>query len=173
MIRTIALATLSAVALTAGVSAQDRTVDLSIGYDRVDFDGLEFDAVSLRGGYNFTENFAVEGQASFGLSDETVGGVDVELNHSFGVFGVARAPFNEGQSAVFGRIGYTTNEIEASAGGFSAAGDDEAWAFGVGGEHFFNGGAHGVRADYTRFEFDEGGDADAFGLSYVYRFGAN
>lgn len=174
MYRSLIAASLSVLALTATASAQDAPrFTLGAGYDRADFDGVDFDTVVLRGGYDFNRYFGVEGQANFGLGDESVteSGVtaDVSLNYAAGVFGVVRPWSNETMN-VFGRIGYTTTELDASAGGFSIDASDEAWAYGVGGEWFFA-GDNGVRVDYTRLDYEDGGDADVFGISYVRRFG--
>lgn len=173
MSRTLLLASLSVLALSAGASAQDEPrFTLGAGYERVDADGAEFDTVVLRAGYDFTRYLGVEGQVHFGIGDETItdGGItaDLDLNHSAGLFGVVR-PWSNEQANVFLRVGYTTTEVEASAAGFSVEADDDAWAYGVGGEWFFAGN-NGVRFDYTRFDFEDG-DADVFGLSYVRRFG--
>ena len=174
MTRFILAASLSALALTAGAHAQEGTFKLGAGYDRADFDGLEFDTLAVRGGYDFTNYLGIEGQANIGLGDEqiTEGGVtaDVNLDYMFGLYGVFRPIQNE-QGSLFIRGGYSTAELEASVGGLSDSASENAWTYGVGGEYFFD-GVNGVRADYTRFEFeDDGGDADVFGVSYVRRFG--
>jgi outer membrane immunogenic protein len=175
MFRLIALASLSAVALAAGAQAQDRDFTLGGGYERIEVGDLEFDTIALRGGLTFTENFGVEAQANFGIDEETIDvlgtSADVDFNYLLGVFGVARLPINNDQTVLFARAGYTTSEAEASAAGFTVAADDDAWAYGVGVEHFFT-GPHGVRFDYTRYDYD-GEDADGVSLSYVYRFNAN
>lgn len=165
MIRSIALATLSAVAIAAGAHAQDTSsFKLSAGYDRADFDGGEFDTVALRGTYDFSDFFGMEAQTNFGFNDES----GVELNYSAGLFGVVRANISEngGPSNVFFRAGYTITEL--SGGGLTA--DDTAFAYGVGGE-FFMDDRNGFRIDYTRMDFDDGGDASVYGVSYVRRFG--
>ncbi len=43
--------------------------------------------------------------------------------------------------------------------------------YGVGGEYFFD-GKNGVRVDYTRFDFQKSGaaDADTWSVGYVRRF---
>lgn len=174
MFRSVLAASLSVLALTAGASAQDAgRFTLGAGYERFDFDDAAFDTVVVRGGYDFTRYLGVEGQANIGIGDDTIteGSVtgDVELNYAAGLFGVVR-PWSTEQANVFLRAGYTTTEAEASVSGLSFSADDDAWAYGVGGEWFFA-GDNGVRVDYTRFDYDEGGESDVFGVSYVRRFG--
>ena len=55
--------------------------------------------------------------------------------------------------------------------GFGAAASESegALSYGAGAQYMFD-GVNGVRADYTRYDFDEGGDMDSFGLAYVRRF---
>ena len=174
MYRSLIAASLSVLVLTAAASAQDEPqFTLGAGYERFDVDGVDLDSLALRGGYDFSQYFGVEGQLNIGLGDDTVDvlgtDVDVELNYAAGVFGVVR-PWSNEQASVFLRAGYTVADVEASAAGISVSDNDDAWAYGVGGEWFFSGN-NGVRVDYTRYEFDEGTDADAFGITYVRRFG--
>lgn len=174
MYRSLIAASLSVLALTATASAQDAPqFTLGAGYERFDLDGVDLDSFVLRGGYDFNQYFGVEGQLNLGLGDDTVDvlgtPVDVELNYAAGVFGVVR-PWSNDQASVFLRAGYTVADAEASLPGYNVSDNDNAWAFGAGGEWFFSGN-NGVRVDYTRYEFDEGSDADSFGIAYVRRFG--
>ena len=174
MIRTALVASLSVLALTAGAQAQEEgKYTLGAGYERIDFDGVDLDTVVFRGGYDFSEYFGVEGQVNIGLGDEsvTVGAVtgDVSLDYAAGLFGVFR-PYSTDNGNVFIRAGYTTAQVDASAAGFSVSEDEDGWAYGVGGEYFFD-GVNGVRFDYTRFDYDAGAEADVYGVSYVRRFG--
>ncbi|WP_323762966.1 porin family protein [Maricaulis sp.] len=173
MFRTVLVSSLSVLALAAGASAQEGQIRLGAGYEAADFDGVDFDTVVVRGSYDFTRYLGVEGQLNIGLGDEslTVGGLtgDVSLDYVAGVFGVVR-PWSNEDGSVFLRAGYTTTEADASAAGLNFSASDEAWAYGVGGEYFFD-ARNGVRADYTRFDYDDGGEADFFGVSYVRRIG--
>ncbi|WP_291841861.1 porin family protein [Maricaulis sp.] len=173
MFRTVLVSSLSVLALAAGASAQDGQFRVGVGYEAADFDGANFDTVVARGSYDFTRYLGVEGQLNIGLGDEsvTVGAVtgDVSLDYVAGVFGVVR-PFSNENGSVFLRAGYTTTEGEASAAGLSFSADDQAWAYGVGGEYYFD-ARNGVRVDYTRYDYDDGGEADFYGISYVRRIG--
>jgi outer membrane immunogenic protein len=144
----------------------------SIGYSQGGYDDVDLGAVTGRLGLRFGRFFGVEGEASFGVAgdDVTVAAtnVDVDLNHDLGIYAVGFAPLSPSLD-VFGRIGYGTTDVSASAGGFTAAGDDESFNYGAGTQYFFD-GANGVRGEYTRKEFNDGGDADVWSLAYTRRF---
>ncbi|MHA6287494.1 outer membrane beta-barrel protein [Maricaulis sp. CAU 1757] len=174
MFRYALAASLSALALTAGAQAQENTITLGAGYERVDIEEFEFDTFVVRAGYDFTRFFGIEGQANVGLGEEDIAGTggagEVAMDYSFGLYGVFRPVQNE-QGSVFLRGGYTNTQLDASVGGLSDTASENAWAVGVGGEYFFD-GVNGVRADYTHLEYsDDGGSGDAFGIAYVRRIG--
>ena len=71
--------------------------------------------------------------------------------------------------SVFGRLGYVTTEFDANFA-YGGSTDDQAIAWGVGAQYeVWENGA--IRFDYTRTDYDDFGEADSFGLSYVHRFG--
>tara|TARA_R110000868_G_scaffold35362_1_gene126901 strand:- start:25980 stop:26504 length:525 start_codon:yes stop_codon:yes gene_type:complete len=173
MMRSIIAASLSALAIGSIAQAQDASYTLGAGYERFSGDGVDLDSVVFRGRYDFNNYFGVEGQANIGVGDDSVTVLattaDVSLEYAVGVFGVVRAFSNENGN-MFLRAGYTNSEIDASVAGFSASADSEAWAYGVGGEYLFD-GRNGVRLDYTKYDYDEGGNSDAYSITYVRRFG--
>ena len=65
---------------------------------------------------------------------------------------------------------YGYDRFEASAAGTTLGGTDHSVSYGAGAQYFFGGGPNGVRGDYTRHDFDGGGDADVWSLSFVRRF---
>lgn len=168
MFRTVALASISALVLAAGAHAQEGTGTFSVGASQAEYGDLKFTAATLRGTLNLTRHFSVEGEASWGLDGDNVGGVDVDLNYNMGAYAVARFPIDNDRIVFFGRAGYTRTEIEASLLGFAASGEDEAWAYGVGGEFYID-EQNGLRLDYTRIDYT-GEDATYWGVSYVRRF---
>lgn len=129
-------------------------------------------AVGGRIGYRVNAYVGVEGEAAFGVKsdDTTVSGVavDVKLKHQLAAYAVGFLPVDEGTD-LFARVGYGTSKIKASAAGVSASGSEESFNFGVGAQHHFD-GVNGVRFDYTRYEFDGAGDADAWSISYSRKF---
>ncbi len=79
-------------------------------------------------GYKFTPHFGVEGEATFGVDDDTttVGGVPVkvDLNHQYGVYGVGFVPLND-KFDLFGRVGYATIDAKGRSGPITAGIDDD------------------------------------------------
>ncbi|WP_270375124.1 porin family protein [Marinicauda sp. Alg238-R41] len=171
--KTLLLASAAALAVTAGASAQDAgNVHFGAGYTFLDFDGIEFDALNLRGGYDFNDYVGVEGEALIGLGDEdvTAAGItgDVSLDYIVGAYAKAQYPVGQGFN-LFARAGYAYAEAEASAAGLTLSDSTDGFAYGAGAEWAFN-GPNAVRVEYTRYEFEDDAEADSFGASYVRRF---
>lgn len=175
--RTLAFTAAAIVTATIAAPAAAQSVSSpswhgSAGYANISTEDsdVNLDAVTGRIGARFTPYLGVEGEASLGLGDESlVPGVDVKLNYDAAVYGVASYPVAQ-NFEVFGRVGYGTTEIEASGLGSTATVDSESWNYGVGANYFFD-GTNGVRADYTRRDFqDDNGNADVWTVSYVRRF---
>lgn len=139
-------------------------------------------------GYRLHENFAIEGEAGFGLGGGDdfsrvipvgVGGTIANVDTNIGLnvdnyyvaFGRAILPVSD-QVDIFIRGGYGTAEPEAeviaSFGGVVAEGSvsDNAsgFAYGIGGQFNFT-PKDGIRADYTRLE-----DAGIVSIAYARRF---
>lgn len=146
----------AAIAMPAAAQAQ---VYVGAGYTHYDTDGAgDLGAVTGRVGYRFTPNFAVEGEAGFGVKDDG----PFELNHSVGAYAVGIIPLTSNFD-LHGRLGYQTTEIGTPLGDR----ESDGVAYGVGGtfnitERF------GVRADVTRLEGDR--DADTVSVGGVMRF---
>lgn len=168
-------AVVSAAALTAMPAAAQTVPSLygTLGYTAVDSDDVTLGAITGRLGARFHQNFGVEGEAAIGVGDDsyTFGTtrVEAELKHSFAAYGVGFLPINE-QFELLARVGYGTSKVGVSAAGVSASDSDESWNYGVGAQYLFD-GLNGVRGDYTRHDFGNGGgDADTWAISYVRKF---
>ncbi len=145
----------------------------TLGYSQLDASDGDLGAVTGRLGAKFNPYFGVEGEASFGVRDDSfnVAGVPVDIEHEYDLaaYAVGSVPITPNFD-VFARVGYGTTELKASAAGFSAREDGESWNYGVGANYFFD-GQNGVRGDWTRRDFrNDGGEADVWSLSYVRRF---
>jgi outer membrane immunogenic protein len=140
-------------AVPAVASAQN--VYANLGYTQYNFDNADADvgAVTGRLGYNFNQNFGVEGEASFGVDDDE----GVELDNSLGAFAVGRIPLGS-TFGVHGRVGYQTVELDTPGGDV----EDEGLAYGAGVSWQATPGL-GIRADYTRMDGDEDTDAISLG----------
>jgi len=175
----------AAAAIAAPASAQTLPSDLSpvtytvgVGYTGASTSGADLGAITLRAGANFGKYFGVEGEGSFGVNDQrgSLSGVPykLHLDDQYAGYGVVRYPVLP-KANVFARLGYGHSDIKATAtaGGVTAsqkAGADSV-NYGAGAEYFFD-GKNGLRAEYTRFDFQggAGGNADTWTVSYVYKF---
>ena len=172
LLATAALALVGTPALAQSFSDPQWTG--SVGYTHLDGDDGSLGAVTGRVGAKISRYIGVEGEASFGVKDEdiTIGGVDGSLEHEYdaAIYGVANVPVSENLE-LFGRVGYGTTSIKADVAGFTASEDGESLNYGAGANYFFD-SQNGVRADWTRRDFqeDNGGELDTYGLSYVRRF---
>jgi len=171
LLATAALSVLAAPAMAQSFS--DPTYYGNLGYSQLDGSDGDLGAVTLRGGAKFTPNFGAELETSFGVHDDdaTVLGIDTKVEHVYDVagYGVATFPLNPNFD-VFARVGYGVTEIKASAAGIEASDHLESVNYGAGVNYYLD-GQNGLRADWTRRDFqDDGGEADVYSLSYVRRF---
>jgi hypothetical protein len=137
------------------------------GYTHYDFDDVTLGGVGARLGYRLHPNFAVEGEAAFGVKDDDIGPVNVELDNQVGVYGVGVLPVSP-QLDLFGRVGWARVEASGAAGPFIAGGDEDGVAYGAGAQFMFTPDL-GVRGDFTRLDGDDV-EADAFSASAVVKF---
>ena len=145
------------------------TTDVNVGGTSADID---LGAITGHLGYDFNQNFGVEGEAAFGVNDEnaTQGGVtsSLSLNYLVGAYGKAQVPVGENVN-LFARAGIVNAELEASVSGIGSATDTETGAgYGVGGTFAFNQNMY-VRGDYTRYDIEDL-DADAFTIALGMKF---
>lgn len=153
-------AVLSLAAMPAAAQAQAYG---TVGYAGVDAEGANLGAVQGRLGYKFTPMFGVEGEAAFGISDDTVSGVDVEMKHEVGVFGVVTAPISPSFD-LFARAGYTGASFDTTLGDI----DTDGFAYGVGGQYNVT-EKDGIRLDWTRHDHDDA-EADVWSVGYSRKF---
>ncbi len=138
-------------------NAQQSNVYVSGGYTYFDGDGgAELGGITGRVGINLAPNFAVEGEGSFGVSDDS----GTELDSELGIFAVGKLPISP-QLELIGRVG--ASRIETSPGG-----EFDGLAYGAGAQWNLT-SVDGIRGDWTRHDYDEG-EVDAFSLSYVRGF---
>lgn len=152
-----------------GANAQAATPGVygGVGYTHYDGDDVSLGGITGRLGYEINPNFAVEGEASLGVVDDEIGPVEIELNSAFGLYVMGKLPVTDRLEA-FARAGYHWTEVEASALGTTAAGDEDGFAFGAGGQYWLT-DRFGVRGEYTRLDGDDG-ELDTFGIGGVVKF---
>ena len=167
MKKTLIAAAATAAAFTAAPAFAQTwdNVDVygSLGYAHYDED-VTLGAVQGRLGLRFGSYFGVEGEGAFGVSDDDIGGVDAELNRQLAIYGVGYIPINENFD-IIGRVGVGNTEFEVGGVDF----DDDSVNYGVGAQWRWD-EKNGIRGDWTRYDFDAGGDADVWSLSYVRKF---
>lgn len=123
----VALLSVSAVA-----SAQ---MEATAGYSSIDYEDVTVGALVASAGFRIPLNEAVSltpgARVGFGISDDTVAGMDVELDKFYGL--QLRAQFDT-QSGfyLFALPTYTKAELDVSASGFDVASPEFDWEFGIG-----------------------------------------
>ena len=172
-----AAAAASAVALTAlPASAQSLSEPGfygNLGYTFVDGDGANLGALTGRLGARVHQYFGAEAELGVGVDGDTttIGNVNVKtkLKHSVAGYAVGFLPVQP-NADLFIRGGYGSTRLRASAPGVSVSDSEESWNYGAGGQYFFDAN-NGVRAEYTRHDFNHtAGSADAWAVSYVRKF---
>jgi len=176
MMKTTLAALVAACALLpAAAQAQDESrAYATLGYTSVDTEQAELGVVTGRFGYKVLPWIGAELEAGIGVDDETFevsidGPGTIELKHDVAAYAVAFLPLGDHFEA-HARIGYGTTKIESSVAAVTVRGDGESFNYGVGASAFLD-GWNGIRADWTRREFqDDGGEADTWSVSYIRRF---
>jgi len=153
-------AVLSLAAIPAAAQAQTYG---TIGYAGVDAEGADVGAIQGRLGYKFTPYLGVEGEAAFGIKGDTVSGIDVDMKHEIGVFGVLTAPVSPSVD-LFARAGYTVATFDTSLGDV----ESDGFAYGLGGQYNVT-EKDGVRLDWTRHNHDDV-EADVWSIGYSRKF---
>lgn len=176
MIKTTLTALVAACALMpAAALAQDPSrAYATLGYTAIDTDQAELGAVTGRFGYKVLPWVGAELEAGVGVEDETfdvsIGGTGgtIELKHDVAAYAVAFLPLGDHFEA-FARVGYGTSNIESSVAAVTVRDEGESFNYGVGASAFLD-GWNGVRADWTRRDFQDGGEADTWSVSFIRRF---
>lgn len=146
----------------------------TLGYAFVDGgSAANFGAIEGRLGARIHPNFGIEADAAFGVDGdkETISGVTVKskLTHSFSAYGVGFLPLAPNFD-LLARVGYGTTKVRATSGVITVRDSEESWNYGVGAQYSFD-EKNGVRGDYTRYDFNNGGgNADVWAISYVRKF---
>jgi outer membrane immunogenic protein len=161
---TAAVAAIAAVCATQA-SAQDAApaqnpVSLEIGVTQAnvsdDYD-MSFTLLTARAGFALNSNISLEAEGGFGLTEETVRemGVDVDfkIKWTAGAFVKAQFPVSD-KVRLFGRLGYAKTEVSGEANGYEVTASGDGVAGGVGAEVDL-GGANALRFDVTRYKLDD------------------
>ena len=107
------------------------------------------------GGYEFTENFAVDVAYFRTLEDasDDVFGIPVDISiDGFTIRGVGAYPTSENFS-LLGSIGYWDGDAEASVFGSTASAGDDGFTLGVGGKYRFE--SVSIRGEFEWFDSED------------------
>lgn len=167
-----------AVAAPAVVHAQTAPVTGfygNLGYSNTDGSGVDLGAIQGRLGYRANNWLGVEGEVAAGIDHDKVNvapGVDakVKLKHQEALYGVGFVPVTPNLD-LLARVGYGHSKATASVAGTRVSDSGDSWNFGAGAQYHLD-GKNGVRADYTRQEFQRsgGGHANVWSVAYSRRF---
>ena len=145
----------------------------SVGAAGVNLGGEKFGAIDLSAGADVNKYLAFEADADIGVTDKTYTSgninVKVKVNYAIGAYVVGKYPVSPNFD-LLGRVGYLKAQLKGSAQGASATVDASGPAYGIGFRYFPKGGANGVRADITHYDFNDDGDGEIYQVSYIHRF---
>lgn len=173
---------------TAQTATANTGVYGTLGYANTHDSDANVGAIQGRLGYRFTDYLGVEGELAGGVKSgkfsTNVGGANVsgkaKIQHQEAIYGVGFLPVGT-NFELLGRVGYghtkaSVSDVRVSGAGgsvgnLSASGSGDSWNFGVGAQYHWD-GQNGVRADYTRHEFQgsSGGNADVLAIAYSRKF---
>lgn len=136
----------------------------------LDADGTDVNLGALTGiiGYGVHPNLAIEGMLAVGVQDDKVGGVKVELEHAYGVFAKPRVMLSP-NFELFGRLGYVESKLKASVPGDSLSDSDGDWAYGLGGNYYFNPNTY-LSVNYLKFYDKDDVKADGWTVGVGMKF---
>jgi hypothetical protein len=141
----------------------------TLGYTGTDVTdgGPNLQGVTGRVGWKSNQFWGLEAEGTAGVGKDTIGGVQYKQNDAFAGYLTGTLPL-QNNFELFARVGYGTTDVKTKPPG--GGGSDESWNYGAGGQWFWN-GKDGIRGDYTRESFQNGGgDANVWAASYVHRF---
>lgn len=122
-------------------------------------------AVQGRYGWHWKDNFYFEGLAAFGVGDDTINGVNGELDHIVGAYVLGEWPVTE-LLDVYGRLGFAYAEASASNMLASESKSESDISYGVGATYQMS---ENVDLDVGYMNYVSG-DLDANGVYIGARF---
>jgi outer membrane immunogenic protein len=169
------IAALSLAAPALAHAETDMNLYATVGGAVLHSDPLNLAVVQARVGARFATYFGAEAEGALGgtVDSITSGGSTVRFRARSEIAGyaVGFVPVTP-NTDVLVRIGYGTNTIHAKVVGVGSADIDlNSVNYGVGVQHMFDDN-NGLRADYTRLEFQDSGleSADVWSVAYVRKF---
>jgi len=146
----------------------------TLGYNDFNDQNADLPAITGRLGARLLPNIGVEGEVSVGVGNDraNIGGFNpgVHLNDQYAGYAVGYLPLTS-KFDLLARVGYGHSDLHVNEAGFSGGFGADSWNYGAGGQYFFD-HVNGVRADYTRQDFQCGdcGGANVWSVAYVRKF---
>ncbi|WP_374570036.1 porin family protein [Phenylobacterium sp.] len=172
----VAATTAVAAAFPFVANAQDLSMKGygSVGYSQGSYDsGADLGAIQGRLGARFGKYLGAEGEIGLGARNDDTWLAGTKVHESQlaqgAVYGVGFLPVAP-NADLYARVGYGDTKLKTKAAGVPDTNTVQSWNYSVGGQYFVD-GANGVRADYTREEFQHSEDsADVVSVGYVHKF---
>ncbi|MEL6857930.1 MAG: porin family protein [Pseudomonadota bacterium] len=161
----LAFAVMTTLGLTLiGSASAHADQDFYIGGSvvQINDDDFELDGFTSRVGWNFSNHFGVEGEATFATGEDQQRIVAFELSDTYAVFATARIAPLDTLDLVF-RTGLIDTGVDISAPNFSDTEKRRSAAVGVH-ANWYLGSQIGVRSGYTYSK------SDTFELGLFWRF---
>ena len=163
-----AVASFNAAAADNGVYAGATYSNFTLKDSNLPGISIDLGSLGVIGGYQFNENFAIEGRAATGVQDANVlGAINVKLDSYVGANVVGLLPLSNGFSG-YGTLGYGQAKITASGGGTTVSGSESSINYGAGLQYRTN--SVTVRAGYESLFDKSGTTARGFTLTGLFHF---
>lgn len=125
-------------------------------------------ALVLRGGVDFSPNFAVEGRFGFGIGDDAANSATIKLDSMVGAYAIGKLPLG-GSVDLYGVLGYTRFDMTFSNSLISVSADGSDLSVGVGADFRF-GEAWSAGIEYMNYYDKDGEKITALSIGANYRF---
>ena len=143
------------------------SIDIEDDLPFISEDSIDLEVLTGRLGAAISPYLSVEGELSFGLGDDEVAGVDVNLNYAFAGYLRGEYPLSP-EFTIFGRFGLIQAEVGFEAGSIDDTESGGGVALGFGGEYRLQSNFY-LRADYTKYDIDDL-DGDSLTVAVGYDF---
>jgi hypothetical protein len=147
----------------------------TLGYNNFSSDnGSDLSAITGRLGVRPSPYFGAEGEVSVGVGGDHTnfanGNQSVHLNDQYAGYAVGYLPVKPNID-LFARAGFGHSDFHSNVQGAGFDTGADSWNFGAGGQYFFD-HANGVRAEYTRedYQCSHCTGADVWSVAFVRKF---
>ena len=146
----------------------------TLGYNDFSGQGADLGAITGRLGARLSPYLGAEGEVSVGVGADRFnsanGSLGAHLNDQYAGYAVGYLPLKPNLD-LFARVGYGHTDLHTSFHGIAADAGADSVNYGAGAQYFFD-HANGVRADYTRedYQCSRCTSADVWSVAFVRKF---